>query len=68
MSTGTCHRYNRETEGGGGGRSFQVRGVKLWNMRIPALDVCTIGSFKSALKKLSFSLAILRLLCIMFLT
>ena len=44
-----CPYYNRETEGG---RSFQVRAIKLWN-KIP-LDVHTkntIGSFKSALKK-----------------
>ena len=44
-----CPYYNRETDGG---RSFQVRGLKLWNS-IP-LDVRkkeTIGSFKSALKK-----------------
>ena len=44
-----CPYYNRETEGG---RSFQVRVIKLWN-KIP-LDMRkknTIGSFKSALKK-----------------
>jgi len=44
-----CPYYNRESEGG---RSFQVRAIKLWN-KIP-LDVRkknTIGSFKSALKK-----------------
>ena len=43
-----CPYYNRETDGS---RSFQVRGVKLWN-GIP-LDVRkkeTIGSFKSDLK------------------
>ena len=49
-----------------GGRTFKVRGAKLWN-RIP-LDMRmrkkdTAGSFKNALKKIFFSLV---LMCIMF--
>ena len=46
-----CPFYNMETEGG---RTFKVRGAKLWNriplvMRMRKKD--TAGSFKSALKK-----------------
>ncbi len=48
-----CPYYNRESEGG---RSFQVRAIKLRN-KIP-LDMRkknTIGSFNSALKKYFFN-------------
>ena len=49
-----CPFYNKETEsgGGGGGRTFKIRGAELWN-RIP-LDMRkkdTAGQFKNALKK-----------------
>ena len=58
-----CPFSNREQKGG---RTFKVRGAKLWN-RIP-LDMRmrkkdTAGSFKNALKKIFFSLV---LMCIMF--
>ena len=47
-----CPFYNKETESGGGGRTFKIRGAELWN-RIP-LDMRkkdTAGQFKNALKK-----------------
>ena len=46
-------RYNRETEGG---RTFQINGIKLWNIiPIEIRKKGTIGSFKSALKKHFYS-------------
>ena len=46
--------YNRETEGGWGegGRSFKVRGAKLWNgIPFDMRKKDTAGAFKNTLKK-----------------
>ena len=47
---------------GGGGRSFKVRGAKLWNgITFDKRKKDTAGAFKNTLKKIFFCLVLLKI-------